>query len=303
MQRKEVLSKSFLPAAILLFLCLTTRGQSALQDSIRNIARQAKGMVGIAWKISGDPSYEGINTSAHLPMQSVYKFHLALYFLDKADKGQYTPDQPIPIDPTDWQPKIYSPLHEQYKTPPSSLPLQDLLAAIIINSDNIACDILFRAAGGPKPVDAYIKSLGITDISIAATEAEMHHSWPVQYTNWTTPAAMLTLLEKFDAGKILSPASTRLLLNWMSASPRLSNRIKGLLPTGTPVAHKPGTSDVSPDGIAAATNDVGIITLPNKKHLLIAAFVSDAKAGEATREWVIARSAQLIFQAGTTATP
>ncbi|GGA94024.1 class A beta-lactamase [Puia dinghuensis] len=285
--------------AALLFLCLTTHGQS-LPDSIRSIAPMAQGTVGVAYKMAGAPSYEGLNTNAHLPMQSVYKFHLALYFLDQVDKKHLTLDQPIPISKDDWEPKEFSPLRDQYKTPPASLRLRDLLAAIIINSDNVACDILFRKAGGPAQVDSYIKGLGIPDISIAATEAQMHHSWPVQYTNWTTPAAMLALLEKFDAGLLLTPASTQQLLQWMTASTRISRRLKGLLPTGTPVAHKPGTSDVSPEGIAAATNDVGIITLPNKKHLLIAVFVTDAKATETTREWVIARIAQLVFQANTT---
>jgi beta-lactamase class A len=294
-----MISCKYLAPAALLFCgiaakCQTTDGD-VLPDTIRSIARIARGTVGVAYKMTGDPSYDGINTTAHLPMQSVFKFHLALYFLHQVDKKQLSLDQPIPIDKRDWEPKEYSPLRDQYTTPPRSLGLQELLRAIIINSDNVACDILFRKAGGPKVVDTYIKSLGITDISITATEAEMHHSWPVQYANWTTPAAMVTLLDKFDAGKILSAASTKLLFNWMSESPRTSNRLKGLLP-GTPVAHKPGTSDVSPQGIAAATNDVGIITLPDEKHLLIAVFVSDSKAAEATREYVIARIAVLVYR-------
>jgi beta-lactamase class A len=288
-------------AAALLLTTLITRAQSPLQDTIRNVAREAKGTVGVAYKMAGDDSYEGINTSDHLPMQSVFKFHLALYFLNKVDKHELTLDQPIPIGKADWEPKEWSPLRDRYKTPPANLPLKDLIAATIVNSDNLACDILFRKAGGPKTVEDYIHSLGITDISIKATEAQMHRSWPVQYTNWTTPAAMLTLLAKFDAGQLLSPQSTKLLVNWMSESPRIAGRLKGLLPTGTPVAHKPGTSDVSPEGIAAATNDVGIITLPNKKHLLIAVFVTDAKAAEATREWVIARITQLVYQASIAA--
>ncbi len=258
-----------------------------------------KYLVGVAYKISGDPTYSGINTTLHLPMQSVYKFHLALYFLHRVDQRQLTLDQPIPIDKADWEPKEYSPLRDQYKTPPASLPLQELLRAIIINSDNVACDILFRNAGGPLIVSAYIKSLGITHISIAATEAQMHRSWPVQYSNWTTAGAMVTLLEKFDAGKVLSTTSTQLLLKWMSESPRVTGRIKGLLPTGTPVAHKPGTSDVSAEGIAAATNDVGIITLPDNRHLLVAVFVSDATGDEATREYVIARIALELYRVYT----
>jgi len=286
-----------LPVAAFLLITFVTQAQSPLQDTIRQIAREAKGTVGVAYKMAGDASYEGINTSDHLPMQSVFKFHLALYFLNKVDKNELTIDQPIAISKADWEPKEWSPLRDRYKTPPANLPLKDLLAAIIVNSDNVACDILFRNAGGVKTIEDYIHSLGIADISIKTTEAQMHQSWPAQYTNWTTPAAMLALLGKFDAGQLLSPQSTRLLVSWMSESPRIGGRLKGLLPTGTPVAHKPGTSDVSPEGIAAATNDVGIITLPNKKHLLIAVFVTDAKATEATRDWVIARITQLVYQA------
>lgn len=288
-----------LPLFALVTMHLIAHAQSPLQDSIRNIAREAKGTVGVAYKLSGSPSYEGINTTAHFPMQSVYKFHLALFFLNKVDEGEDAIEQPIPIDARDWEPKEWSPLRDQYKTAPATLPLNQLLEAIIVNSDNVACDILFRKAGGPKAVEAYITSLGISEISIAATEAEMHRSWPVQYTNWTSPAAMLTLLEKFDAGKVVSPLSMKLLINWMSQSPRVATRIRGLLPTGTVVAHKPGTSDTSPEGIAAATNDVGIITLPNKKHLLIAVFVADAKAADVTRDWVIARISQLVYKANT----
>jgi beta-lactamase class A len=89
----------------------------------------------------------------------------------------------------------------------------------------------------------------------------------------------------------------------MSGSPRVAGRLRGLLPTGTPVAHKPGTSDVSPEGVAAATNDVGIITLPDGRHLILAVFVSDSRAADATRDWVIARIAQLVYRAYAFATP
>ncbi len=70
--------------------------------------------------------------------------------------------------------------------------------------------------------------------------------------------------------------------------------MKGLLPEGTIVAHKTGTSGTR-KGITAATNDIGIITLPNKRHLAIAVFVSDSPADEATRERVIAKIARAAW--------
>jgi beta-lactamase class A len=72
------------------------------------------------------------------------------------------------------------------------------------------------------------------------------------------------------------------------------NRLKGMLPAGTPVAHKTGTGGTR-DGVTSATNDVGIITLPNGKHIAIAAFVGDSRADEKTREAVIARAAKAAW--------
>jgi len=60
------------------------------------------------------------------------------------------------------------------------------------------------------------------------------------------------------------------------------------------VAHKTGTGGTR-DSITSATNDIGIITLPNGTHLAVAVFVSDSSADEATRESVIARIAKAAW--------
>ncbi|MBV8391372.1 MAG: class A beta-lactamase, partial [Mucilaginibacter sp.] len=44
-----------------------------------------------------------------------------------------------------------------------------------------------------------------------------------------------------------------------------------------------------------ATNDVGIITLPNGKHLAIAVLVCNSKADETTRDLVIAQIAKAAW--------
>jgi beta-lactamase class A len=75
-----------------------------------------------------------------------------------------------------------------------------------------------------------------------------------------------------------------------------AKRLKGLLPAGTPVAHKTGT-DGTIDGMTRATNDIGIITLTGGRHLAIAVFVKDSTADEATRESTIARIAKAVFDA------
>jgi beta-lactamase class A len=76
-----------------------------------------------------------------------------------------------------------------------------------------------------------------------------------------------------------------------STGPR---RIKGLLPARAVVAHKTGSSRTV-DGRTAATNDVGLVTLPNGRHFALAVFVADSRANDPTREGVIAKVARAAW--------
>jgi len=60
------------------------------------------------------------------------------------------------------------------------------------------------------------------------------------------------------------------------------------------VAHKTGTGGTQ-NGITSATNDIGIITLPDGRDLAVAVFVSDSTADDATRDAVIARLAKAAW--------
>src|SRR6202034_3480714 len=79
-------------------------------------------------------------------------------------------------------------------------------------------------------------------------------------------------------------------------------RLRGLLPEGTQVAHKTGTSGYE-NGIAAATNDVGLIQLPDGRHLAIAVLVTDARADETSVEHTIAAIARACYDARVKTTP
>jgi beta-lactamase class A len=67
-----------------------------------------------------------------------------------------------------------------------------------------------------------------------------------------------------------------------------------MLPESAEVAHKTGTSGTV-RGFTAATNDVGIVKLPDGRHLAIAVFVSDSRAPIEGREGAIARIARAAW--------
>ncbi|MCU0450114.1 MAG: class A beta-lactamase, subclass A2 [Bernardetiaceae bacterium] len=230
------------------------------------------------------------------PMQSVYKFHLALAVLHQVDRGRLSLDQKIRVTAHDLLPNTWSPLRDKYPQANVDLPLREILAASVSLSDNNACDILFRLVGGPKKVERYLRRLGHRHVAVRATEEEMAQAWDVQFTNWSTPRAIAALLAQFHQEPILSPASRAFLWQIMTEGPTGLKRIKAGVPAGTVVAHKTGTSGTNAQGVTSAINDAGIVQLPSGEHFAIVVLVSNSQETVAVNEAIIAQVSQLVWQ-------
>jgi beta-lactamase class A len=255
------------------------------QNAFERIAAEARGHVGVAVRIVESGEFIGFRERERFPMQSVYKLPIAMAVLH----AKLPLDQPVRVTKSDLVPaELHSPIRDAHPSGGFDMPLRELLRYAIAESDGTASDVLMRLVGGPAHVTEYLRGIGVKDIDVATTELEMSHEVHVQYRNWSTPEGMVHLLTK------LSPQRDALLLKWMTESTPGPRRIKGLLPAGTIVAHKTGTSGTD-SGITRATNDVGLITLPDGRHLAIAVFVSDSPADTATREAVIAKIARTAW--------
>lgn len=275
-----------------LFSFLPSQGfaqADSLKTRIRQISKAARGDVGVALMLLDNREAIMVNGNKHYPMQSVYKLPLAMAILDMAQREVISLDDEILIEKKDLVKKTWSPIRDKYPEGNVRMKIRDIMSYTVSQSDNIGCDILFRIAGGPQKVQEYIHSIGVSEIAIAATEAQMAANWDVQYTNWTEPAAMLQLLDILYQRKLLSEANSDLLIEMMTETTTGPNRIKGLLPSKTTVAHKTGSSGANAQGLTGATNDVGVITLPNGRQLAIAIFISKSTASEKTQEEVIAK--------------
>lgn len=78
------------------------------------------------------------------------------------------------------------------------------------------------------------------------------------------------------------------------------NRIKGLLPEGTVVAHKTGSSGTNKEGLTAVTNAMGIVFLPNGEYFIISIFVTESYENSETNERIIAGIAKAAYDFFTT---
>jgi beta-lactamase class A len=266
-----------------------------LKRRLQEIASSVEGNVGIAMMDLATGDTITVNNDFHYPMQSVYKFPLALAVLHEVDRHHLALDQKIHVTKDDLLPDTWSPLAEKYPDGNVDLTLEEILLATVSLSDNNGCDILFRLLGGPKKVEKFIQGLGIREMTIALTEEEMHLDWNAQFENWCTPSAMVELLNAFHRNGILSQQSYYFLMKAMRESPTGPRRIKGLLPEDVVVAHKTGTGGKNKHGITGAVNDVGIVSLPNRRSFALVVFVSNTKISEARAEDLIAKVSKTVY--------
>jgi beta-lactamase class A len=281
-------------AFVLVLMLSTALGvQMPLRQQIVGIAKDAKGTVYVACSLPGAKLDCDLNEHGHPPMQSTFKFPLAMAVLHQIELGKLQLDQPVRFLKSD-RSVTHSPLQDEFPEADVDVPLRKLIKLSVETSDNSATDIELRLIGGPGVLQQYLDSLGFAGIHQQDSEHTLHGDQKLQYRDYAEPAAMVGLLRLLADHSPLSLEHTALLNSWMLEATTGAQRIRKLLPAGTPVADKTGSSGEE-FGMIPATNDVGLITLPDGRRLAVAIFVTDAHADQAACEAVIARIAQAIY--------
>jgi beta-lactamase class A len=292
------LSKWFFGMAFctLAYFQATAQTPSELSQRIEKVVSDKKVKIGVSiWDEKGK-ELASVHGNEPFPMQSVFKFHIALVVLSQVDQGKLSLTQPIRIDKKELLPDLYSPLKDAYPNG-ATLPLSKILEYTVSQSDNVGCDVLLRLIGGPKAVENYFTKNGFKNISIKINEEIMQANWDLQFQNWTTPQAANAVLKQFyeNKPKRLSAQSHQFIWEIMKNTQTGQARLKGDLPAHTTVAHKTGFSGSNPAGITAAVNDVGVVFMPNGHHFYISVFVTESSENTKTNEKIIAEVARLAW--------
>ncbi len=269
----------------------------SLRSEIQQILAGKNAVVGVSIiGINGDTI--SVNGDRHFPMQSVFKFHIALAVLAEVDKGNLSLNQQIKITIDEFLPKdFWSPLRDENPNG-GTFTIAKLIEYTVSQSDNIACDELIKLVGTPKTVEEYIRKNGISEIQITYNEKDMQAKWENMFLNRTTPKAASATLQMFYENKnnLMSKASYDFFWKTNIETTTGVNRIKGQLPKGTVVAHKTGWSGTNKaTGITAAVNDIGIVFLPDGRYFIISVFVTDSKEDFDTNERIIADIAKATY--------
>lgn len=297
----------------------------SLERQIEEIAGRIEGTVGVGAVHAETGARVSFHGSEPFSMASVYKLPIALKVMHDVQQGRLRLDSVVTIAPAEFGP-YHSPLVEGRDDAPVSASVDSLLALMLGLSDNTASDVLLGLAGGAQAVTQYLHGHGLDGIRVDRLEREMALAASgvgalPDGTPWSrgafsrlaaevpetdraealarfqqdprdtaTPDAMADLLVALHQGAFELEAAQRLrLLDIMTGSPTGPNRLKGLLPSGTPVAHKTGTG-------WGSLNDAGLITLPEGRGTVaVAVFIKASSQSDSERERVIAEIARAVY--------
>lgn len=294
----------------------------ALAKHIEFITAPLVGRVGVAARLVGSDETISVNGNETFPMASTYKVPAAVAVLKKVDDGKLSLDHMIELKPADISAGD-NVIALNFVHSGVQLSVANLIETMIAVSDNSATDKIFELAGGPVAITAEMRTLGIEGMRIdrntkdlmtdmlsmnepgtAAAVADFVRKNPQAAAKFatmpkdavyeadardqSTPLAMLDLLMRIDGAAATSTGSRDFLLASMSRTRTGAARLKGLLPRGTLVAHKTGTSG----GVA---NDVGYITLPDGRRFAVVVFTKSSDTPLADRDRAIAEVARSLY--------
>lgn len=274
--------------------CIKSSTAVTLQNELIDYIKDKDATIGVTVIIDRTDTIN-INGNHAFPMLSVYKFPIAVALGDYLRESNGRVEDTITITQVDLKPDTYSPMREKYACQDSiRLSIDELLTYALEQSDNNASDILLKIMGGTDNVMSALKRLGIDNVNVVSTEAEMYENNMLCYENSATPIAIARLTDVFnhEFSDTISGRVKQLMEKCGTGANRLA---KPLIGSNAILGHKTGTGFALPTGRLMAVNDIGYVNLPNGHSYSIAVFVENSGYDMARSEEIIATISGIVY--------
>jgi beta-lactamase class A len=297
--------------------------QSKVQAELQRLAARTDGVLAACIAAGGPMAC--INGERPMPMQSVMKLIVAIAALDAVDRGVWSLDDQFTLHREDITP-FAAPIGREIGDHGYRTTLADLITRAVIDSDSTAADFLIAKLGGPVAVQDVLRRKAVAGVRFDRDERHLQTeilglTWRAQFADpgamraaeaavppavkeaafkayqadprdTATARGMTSLLQRLADGQLLSRRSTSFALATMQRTRTFPDRLKAGAPSGWRVAHKTGTSGAW-RGVTAATNDVGVLTSPSGRRIVVAAFLANSTAPAKARGLALAEVARI----------
>ena len=272
------------------------RADSELALRLDTICRGSGGTVGVAVAHVETGRTVAVHGSNPLPLFSVFKLPLAISVLKAVEEGRLNMDQKLLILPSERTGG--SVFNNSLWRVPVERSIAELIELSIVRSDNTSTDKLLELIGGPAVLTEQMRSLGLNSLDIQTPVKHfVNFTKDQRHPNTGSAEDLVGLLIKLQKGELLQAEQSDLLLGLMGRAMTGLRRLRADLPPGTFVADKTGSG-------LTATNDVGLITLPDERgHLAMAVLVHGSPLTLEKQEKLIAEMARAAYDSYVTRTP
>jgi len=274
--------------------CVFSPADSALRKQLNKEFSSVKGEFALAFKdlqsgkeilINERESFHAASTMKTPVMIEVYKQALSgkfsltdsltvhQTFKSIADSSEFVLDHSSDSD------------QELYKLMGSKLDIYNLLYRMIIQSSNLATNMIIELVGAEN-VNQAMRKIGANDIQVVRGVEDIK-AYEKGLNNTTTAYDQLLIYSALATGKITDAESSKAMINIL-LDQKFNDLIPAKLPQDVKVAHKTGF-------ITGIQHDAGIVYLPDgRKYVLVllSKGLEDEKAGKE----VMARVSEMIYK-------
>jgi beta-lactamase class A len=254
-----MIARAVVASIVLMAFCQQGRCEEpSLEGRLTSLAKAHKGKVAIAVKhlCTGDSFY--LNADEPMPTASLIKLAVMVETYQQALDGKVSLADKVTLHDADKVPG--SGILTDHFSDGASFSLRDAVRLMIAFSDNTATNLVLDKVG-IREVNKRMESLGLpnTKINAKVFRGSTTSVAPERTKKFglgsTTAREMATLMEKIQAGDIVSPAARQVMLTHLRKCED-KDKFTRLLPAGVVVAHKTGS-------VSDARTDAGVIYLPD----------------------------------------
>jgi beta-lactamase class A len=239
--------------------------------ALKALHKRIGGRLGVHVLDSQSGKRFGIDEDSRYAMASTFKLPLAAALLWQIDRGAFGPERALAISKQDVLHN--SPAVEaRLAAGATAMTIRELCAAVLVQSDNAAANVLLAGIGGPAALTSFFRnSVGDSVTRFDRAEPELSSNLPGDPRDTTTPRAMVDSLLRLFTQDVLSLASRAMLIDWMVASRTGLERVRAGIPKTWQVGDKTGT------GQNGAVNDLVVAYPPERRPIFIAVYTSESK--------------------------
>lgn len=265
---------------------LAADGNLAIQEKFAALESSSGGRLGVAMLGADGGSIAAYRDSERFPVCSTFKMMLAAAVLKRSLTDPGLMERRISFTKDDLVP--WSPITEKHLA--EGMPVVDLCAAAIQQSDNAAANLLLKLLGGPEGLTAFARSIGDPAFRLDRWETALNEALPGDERDTTTPAAMANSLRTLAFGEVLPAPQREMLLGWLKGNTTGGESIRAGVPSGWTVGDKTGS------GSYGTTNDIAVLWPPEGQPMILAVYFTQKAQDASHRRDVIAAAAKLAVE-------